>query len=370
MFLHPEIAAKIADQRQRDLIGEADAYRLSHAARAARPAGPHTAKAAGRVTSHLAAFVGGYSVPRPRPSRPRWARLGGTRRMTLLLILFAIALTGTALTACSARPDSRPSQKLPPGRTTAATNPATAAGGSEAAGTPVTPRQALLAAATEANNIKSATETVTVQDSGVQNVSTTGTIQLRRAPAMVIAEDLTVTAAGKNTQIKAIVTGTAVYLHEASLASQIGKPWIRLDLSALHTPGLAAFAQLVRSAQSNNFLNQTQLIAAASDVRDVGRQAVDGVPTTEYAGSFQSAELAKVLAPALRKVLAPVLQALGKSTVNFHVWVDGQHHPRKETEVETVNGLSISTAVTIRLINQPVQITLPPASQTFTPPGS
>ena len=66
----------------------------------------------------------------------------------------------------------------------------------------------------------------------------------------------------------------------------------------------------------------------------------------------------------------PELQVLGNGTINFRVWIDGQHHTRKITDAETVNGEAINTTVNITAINQPVQIALPPASQTVTPPGA
>lgn len=235
--------------------------------------------------------------------------------------------------------------------------------------TPLPPRQLLLAAATQAEKITSATETLAIHDSGTQNMTITGTAQFQRTPTLDVAENLAFTVAGKSTDIKVILTGTAFYLSEAPLARQFGKPWLKLDLSALSTPTLAAFAQLIRSVQTNNFVDTTQLFAAASSVRVVGKQTVDGVPTTEYAGSFQTGELSRALASGLRKILAPALRALGNGTVYFHTWIDDQHRTRKLTEVETINGLMINTTVNITGINQPVQITIPPASQTFTAPG-
>jgi len=244
------------------------------------------------------------------------------------------------------------------------------AGAGGSASTPLTPRQALLATAAQTQRVTSATEVLTVRDSGVQSAITTGTVVFRRTPTLEAKENLKVTVAGKSVPIKAILTDTAIYINEASLAKQIGKPWLKLDLSAMNKTPLASFAQLVHSMQSNNFANLTQLFAAAKNVRVVGKQTVQGVPTTEYAGTFQTAELRRALAPSIRKALAPALQALGNSTVTFHIWVDGQHHSRKMTEVETINGVTINTTLTITAINQPVDITLPPASQTFMPPGS
>jgi uncharacterized membrane protein len=50
---------------------------------------------------------------------------------------------------------------------------------------------------------------------------------------------------------------------------------------------------------------------------------------------------------------------MNRRSISFHVWIDGQHHTRKITDVETVNGETINTTVNITAINQPVQITLP-----------
>ena len=92
--------------------------------------------------------------------------------------------------------------------------------------------------------------------------------------------------------------------------------------------------------------------------------------TTEYADSFTAAEGLKALPAGLRQALAPELQALGNSTIYFREWIDGQHHLRKITEAETLNGNTVTTTINITGINQPVHITLPPASQTFLFQGS
>ena len=240
------------------------------------------------------------------------------------------------------------------------------------AGAPLAPRQALLAAATQAQQITSATETLTVHDN-TSGSATTGTVQVRLKPALLASENLNVTAHGTSTRVKVILTGTAVYLHEASLAGQLGKPWVKMDLSAL--PALAgtsgaSLAQLVHSLQSNNFTSQARLFTVAKNTRVVGTQTVEGVTTTEYTGSFTAAEGLKALPAGLRQALAPELQALGNSPIHFHEWVDGQHHLRKMTEVETVGGDTVTIGIGITAIDQPVHITPPPDRQTFTLQGS
>ncbi len=248
----------------------------------------------------------------------------------------------------------------------------TLAGGGSASA-PLTPRQFLLAAATQAQQITSATEALTVKVSGASSSTMSGTIRIRLKPTLLASENLNATAGGTSTRIKMILTSTAIYIHEASLTSQLGKPWVKMDLSALSalagTSG-ASLAQLFHSLQSNNFTKQAQLFTVAKNTRVVGTQAVDGVTTTEYAGSFTAAEGLKALSGGLRQALAPGLQALGDSTIRFREWIDGQHHLRKMTEVETLNGDTVTITINITAIDQPVHIALPPVSQTFLFQGS
>ena len=244
----------------------------------------------------------------------------------------------------------------------------TSTGGSPASGGSVTPRQALLAAATQAGQIRSATETMTIHGSSGSVTAVTGTIQFQLKPTLLISGILNESGPSTNTQVKMVFTSTAIYLSEPALSRQVGKPWVKIDLSALSAvagSSGAGLTQLVQSLQNNNFSNQAQLFTVAKNTRVVGTQTVDGVSTTEYAGSFVASDGLKALPASFRKALAPGLQALGHNTISFHEWIDADHHPRKVTEVETVNGETINTTVDITAINQPVSITPPPASQTY-----
>jgi hypothetical protein len=242
---------------------------------------------------------------------------------------------------------------------------------SAAKAAPSSPRQAILLAATKAQKITSATETVNIQFSGTQSGSTSAIAQFRLKPKLEVSEDARVASAGKAVAFKAIITGTAMYFSEPSVARELGKPWVKIQLSALKgTPG-ASFAQIWQELQNNDFANQTQLLTVTKNAHVVGKQTVDGVPTTEYAGSITVAEGLKGLPPRLRSALAPQLNAMGRNTrINFRLWIDDQHQIRKLAEVETVNGETIHTTMNITAINQPVHIVLPPASQTAMAPGS
>jgi hypothetical protein len=237
-------------------------------------------------------------------------------------------------------------------------------------GSKLTPRQALALAASQNQRVTSAVETLTMKVTGQQSETTSGTVLVQRKPTLEVSGNLSVAAAGKNIKIKEILTGRAIYFSASGLTGQLTKkPWVKIPLSALQGPAGAGFAQLLHSLQSNNFTNQTAMLTVAKNAHLVGRQTVNGVPTTEYAGSISPSEALKALSASARKAMAPVLQALGNTPIKFHVWIDGRNLVRRMTEVESVNGETINTTVYINGINQPVHIVVPPARQTALVPG-
>ncbi len=261
--------------------------------------------------------------------------------MTVGLSAAALAL----LAACSSGGSSSATSA---GGTTAGTG--TAASGSASS--------ALLTAATQSQNINSAVTTLKIQVSGSQASTETGTLQYQRTPSLM-SQDMHIAAEGGNTEIKMILTGTDMYFSEPGLPT--GKTWMKFGLAALKGKS-ASFAQLIQSMQSNNFTNQAQLFAVAKDAHQVGTATIDGVPTTEYAGSFKASDAVKELSPSVRGVLGTQLTSLGDSTVTFHEWIDGQHHMRQVIENETVKGHAVTTTMNVTAIDEPVKIALPAAS--------
>jgi hypothetical protein len=62
--------------------------------------------------------------------------------------------------------------------------------------------------------------------------------------------------------------------------------WVKISFAQLQRSTGINVGQLTQQARSNNPLVQTQMLAAAKDVRAVGTQTIDGVRTTHYAGSY------------------------------------------------------------------------------------
>ena len=105
-------------------------------------------------------------------------------------------------------------------------------------------------------------------------------------------------------------------------------------------------------------------------MRAVGTQTIGGVSTTHYTGSYPvSAGLAKLPA-SVRAKEQKALRTLGVKTVHFNVWIDGQHLTRKIIATETGGAETLKVTMQVTSINQPVSVTLPPASQVATIPAS
>lgn len=270
--------------------------------------------------------------------------------------LSAVALA--LLTACSSGG----------GGNSAGTGPASTGPADTGAGGTQTAQSALLTAATQAQHINSAVTALHVRVAGSQASTETGTIQYRLKPSLLMGEDLHIAADGGNTEIKMILSGQDMYFSEPGLAT--GKTWMKISLASLKGTAASSFAQLVQSMQSNNFTNQTQLFTVAKNAHVVGTQTIGGVPTTEYAGSFRASDGLNALPASVRKVIGPQLKTLGDSVISFREWIDSQHQVRQVIENETVKGHAVTTTMNVTGINQPVTITLPPASQVTAAPGA
>jgi hypothetical protein len=231
---------------------------------------------------------------------------------------------------------------------------------------PLTAKQVLRLASRDAQRVTSAVETLRINVNGAP--VTSGTVRFSLKPAFEADAMITVTQAGQAIPIREIITRNALYFKIAGLTKLTHKPWVKVTFAELSGTAGAGLAGLVHSIQSSSFANQAQLFTTASHARKVGPATVNGVATTEYAGSMTAATALARLSPALRKLFGPGLKLLGTEPIRFRVWIDRQHRPIREIVLETISGQQVSTTVDLTSINQPVSIMLPPASQVAVPP--
>jgi hypothetical protein len=224
---------------------------------------------------------------------------------------------------------------------------------------PLDPAAAIQLTADETQNVTSLAGNVSFQTGGI---NASGTFQFQLKPSLVVEEGLNASVSGQAITVDEILSGTALYLKIPGLSAVAGKPWDEIQLSGLSGGLGAGLNQLIQNAENSDPLTQVQELTASKDARQLGTQVVSGVRTTQYAGTITpSAALAK-LAPSLRQYLGSALNQL-QGSISWNIWIDSQHNLRKLSESYTVAGSKFSLTMTVTAINQPVAITLPPASQ-------
>jgi hypothetical protein len=226
----------------------------------------------------------------------------------------------------------------------------------------LTAQQAVSLAARTSRQLNSASSTLAIKVTGPVTETTTGSMQLQLKPSTLMSAALTVTTGGKTIGVDEVLGSKAVYLKVPGVSQLTGRPWLEISFAQLSGKLGASFGQLLQSMQNGDPLSQTQLFAAARDVRAAGTQTIDGVQTTRYTGSYSASSARAALPPGLRGLMGPGLTAL-TGDVQFTVWIDASHHVRRLAEVEHVNGATVNSTINITAINQPVHITTPPASQ-------
>jgi hypothetical protein len=221
-------------------------------------------------------------------------------------------------------------------------------------GAKLTARQAITDAAQTSAKLNTATASVSIM-AGTEQL--TENLQLQLHPELKMSATLSGVAGAGN--IGEVIVGTTVYIKISSLAKS-GKPWIKLSSSGAGASSI--IHQLLQQASSGNLATQAKLAQVVSGVHQAGHAVVGGVPTTRYDGTITPSAVLPHLPAGLRKLLSPMLsQIQGRLQVSY--WIDAQHLIRKVSEVETVGGQHVTTTIVYTAINQPVHISVPPASQ-------
>jgi hypothetical protein len=218
----------------------------------------------------------------------------------------------------------------------------------------LTARQAVTDAAQTSARLNTASASVTIN---AGNELLKENLHLQLHPELKMSAALTGVPGTGN--ISEVIVGTTVYVKIGSLAGS-GKPWIKLSTTG--TGSGAIVHELLQQASSGNLATQAKLAEVMSGLHQAGHATIGGVPTTRYDGTIEPSKVLPHLSAGLRQLLTPMLSQIhGQLKVSY--WIDAQHRIRKLTEIETVNGEQVTTTIVYTAINQPVQITIPPASQ-------
>jgi hypothetical protein len=265
----------------------------------------------------------------------------------------------------------------------AASSSGTAAGnssGTVAASTPSSPLNAVQVASKTTSGASSFTGTMSLRataksgSSGGQNVDMTATMAEQLHPSLLSQVQVgSLSAAGQTLPggLDEIVTPSTLYLKWSFLTQELhlSKPWIRVPFSSMSKSTGINFSQLLSQSTSSSPLDESQLLAGASDVRKVGTGTVNGVAVTEYTGTLSLSKTVQKLSGSLKSQVQKEISTAGLSTATFTVWIDARNTMRKAIIVENGTDLTETITVTIDTINQPVNISVPAAGQTSPLPG-
>lgn len=142
-----------------------------------------------------------------------------------------------------------------------------------------------------------------------------------------------------------------------------GKPWVKMPLGEIGKQSGISFDRLLQQSQQMDPVQTAQQLTASKDVREVGKEAVGGVQTTHYTGSYRAEDAVAKLPPEAQELYRRRMTQMGLETYSFNLWVDGEHLPRKLTLKAQMNDGAMTTTIKYRDFGEPVQITAPPANQ-------
>jgi Protein of unknown function (DUF1691) len=202
------------------------------------------------------------------------------------------------------------------------------------------------------------------------NVNMSATFAEQLHPSLLASVNIgTLSAAGQSLPggMTEIVTPSTLYLKWSFLTTtlHLSKPWLAIPLSSVGKSSGIDLSQIFSQLQSSGPLTESQLLAGASSVHQVG-----GVAVTEYTGTLPLAKGIQFLSGSAKTQVQQAIAAAGLSTATFTVWIDGQHLVRKSVVSESGKSLTEVITTTITSINQPVNVAIPPAGQTTSMPSS
>jgi hypothetical protein len=258
------------------------------------------------------------------------------------------------------------------------------AGATTAAASPLAAVQLAAKTATSANSYTGTMNLEMTQKPGASGASGSGTLgdvtisaafaeQLH--PSLLASVNIgTLSAGGQSLPggLSEILTPSTLYMKWSFLTSSLhlSKPWLAIPLSSVSQKSGVNLGQIFSQLQSNGPLTESQLLAGATSVRQVGTGTIDGVTVTEYSGTLPLDKGIGYLSGSVKAQVKQAMAAAGISTAKFTVWIDGQHLVRKSLVTESGKSVTEVITTTITSINKPVNITIPSASQTSPMPSS
>lgn len=210
---------------------------------------------------------------------------------------------------------------------------------------------------------------------GAMNMS--GTMQYRVKPDLAFSMNFSnMSMGGKSLGgMQQILVDKTMYMKMPMLQqlSQMGgskaqlKPWLKISLAELGQKAGLNFDQLMEQSRQMDPVQNTKMLTSSKDVKEVGKETVDGVQTTHYRGTYNMSDAIAKLSPEQQKAYQKLMAkngGIGSQAMPFDLWVDNQQLPKKMTMNMAMGAAEkMNMTMTYRDYGKPVDISAPPASQ-------
>jgi hypothetical protein len=248
-----------------------------------------------------------------------------------------------------------------------------ATGAKAAPAAAVSPQRALLLAArgVQAVNTIAANVSLRATTSG-GDIDIAGSLAERLHPSLLAAADYTTFSTQGQTLpggIAEVLAQDVLYMKDSQVSQALHttRPWVEIPLKSLGVTG-SALSSLLGTAQEESPVTQTELLAHSKTVHKVGTGVINGVPVTEYAGTYSMSQAIAALPASLRSTISKEIGQAGISSAQFKIWLDGQEQTRKIVVTETGTAISETITETVTSFNQPVSVQAPAAAETYVIP--
>jgi LppX_LprAFG lipoprotein len=166
------------------------------------------------------------------------------------------------------------------------------------------------------------------------------------------------------TNAKAVVE----YMHLPAFSKLIpgAKQWLKIDVNALTKNQGIDFSQFLQTAGGQDPTKALQMLQSVGDVKEVGKEQVDGVDTTKYSGTLDPQKLAQKLDAG---TFGQVFKRMGTKAIPVSVWIDGDGYVRKleesmSAQMPGAGTMDLKIAAQMSDFGTTVDVTPPPADQT------
>lgn len=198
-------------------------------------------------------------------------------------------------------------------------------------------------------------QTITMPGSGVADLKTGD------ADITIDVSKLTAQAGNQATgsQMEEISKGGIVYLKIPFKGLPHGKQWVKIDPQQVEKAmGLGSLAQQANDSPGN----LVGVLKNAVDEQKLGQETVDGVQTTHYKTTIDTAKLVQAGAAKAQPWMKSMLKDTPKS-MNFDVWVDSSSLIRRMTFDMGYGKASGSMTMDFSDFGTPIDVQAPPPDQ-------